>query len=476
MAKENEQNPVTYDMVVRCTINNKEENFYFDYVEDNTTNLSSDITSYPLVSGDVVADHMYVNPSTVSFNGTFSLIGNKKANKEYNFGSLDRLSNIQEIFEKIMRDGIMCSLIKMGSNGDKSRFKVRNNMVLTSITWIEKQVSLDFNFTFTEALTSVVDEEDYEVDVLDESLPVVSDPLSLNVTDELLDRNEIIQYTIAILDENGLFEENFLETAINWCVERQKGALAGKAVGLVAGTIAAAVAIKVMATIFGGCLAIPGPGWIAAAAIAATAVVVGMVCGIIKTWKKSKYKIKQFKKYEKEKKLEAEINRFLEFIGQIELELENLEDKMSLYGFGQDTPQQCFVNIDNQQYVFTFSKSTSSSNYSLDVINVDETNIANVTDISEKAIVTLGECNNDTLLFNTSSGCQVYLANRQLYYAQQVQQEYSSFDELEDVEGGVERVDEITKDLSKYAILSSTIDLTKFKETVQEIIKSQIFK
>ena len=149
-----------YDLVVRCEIDGEEENFLFDYVEDATTNLTSDITTHPLVNGDIIADHMYLNPSTVSFSGTFSLLGNKK----YDFGNTDRLANIQEIFERIMKEGIMCTLVKMSSTGDTSRFKVRENMVLTSITWVERQTSMDFTFTFNEALTSVVDDVEYEVE------------------------------------------------------------------------------------------------------------------------------------------------------------------------------------------------------------------------------------------------------------------------------------------------------------------------
>ena len=35
-----------YDLVVRCEIDGEEENFLFDYVEDATTNLTSDITTH----------------------------------------------------------------------------------------------------------------------------------------------------------------------------------------------------------------------------------------------------------------------------------------------------------------------------------------------------------------------------------------------------------------------------------------------
>lgn len=462
-----------YDLVVRCEIDGEEKNFLFDYVEDATTNLTSDITTHPLVNGDIIADHMYLNPSTVGFSGTFSLLGNKK----YDFGSTDRLANIQEIFERIMKEGIMCTLVKMSSTGDTSRFKLRENMVLTSITWVERQTSMDFTFGFNEALTAVVDDVEYAVDVLDESLPVPSDPLSLDVTDELLDVNEILQYTIGVLQEEGLFADGFLEGAINWGVEigqrigvvgqkigyAAEGALAGAAVGAVVGSVAVSAAIVTMCAIFGGLAAIPVAGWIAAAVIAAVAIVAGIIYGIFKGLEKNKYQIKKFKYKKKEKDREAEYNRFYEFIGQIVLQFEQLEQNLSLYGFGQNTSQQCMVTIDNNYYVFTFTKSTNESNYSLEVTDINGIKVANITNIAEKAIASLNECNAETILFSTGSGVQVYLSAREILAKRQ--------------EGATnEEIEALQKDLTKYAILSSSLDLTKFNELMADIIKSQIFK
>ncbi len=455
-----------YNLVVRCEIDGEEKNFLFDYVEDATTNLTSDITTHPLVNGDIVADHMYLNPSSVGFGGTFSLLGNKK----YDFGSTDRLANIQEIFERIMKEGIMCTLVKMSSTGDTSRFKVRENMVLTSITWVERQISMDFTFNFNEALKSVVDDVEYSLDVLDESLPLPSDPLSLDVTDELLDINEILQCTISILQEEDLFADDFLENAINWGVEMgqklgyaAEGALAGAEIGAIVGSVSVAAAIVTMCAIFGGLASIPVGGWIAAAVIASVAIVAGIIYGIFQGLKKNKYQIKRFKYKNNEKKREAEYNRFYEFIGKIVLQFEQLEKNLSLYGFGQNTPQQCMVTIDNNYYLFTFSKSTNESNYSLEVTDINGIKVANITNIAEKAIASLNECNAETILFTTGSGVQVYLSSREILAKRQ--------------EGATnEEIEAIQKDLTKYAILSSSLDLSKFKELMADIIKSQIFK
>lgn len=479
-----EKEVVYYDMVVRCklpTTNEQgetieeEKDFLFDYVEDNTIQMTSDITSHPLVNGDIIADHMYINPITESFSGTFSLRGNKK----YDFGGADRLSVIQETFERIKNEGILCTLVKMSQTGDESRFKVRENMVLNSITWIEKQVSLDFSFTFTEVLTAVVDDVEYDVDVTDETRPLISDPLSLDVTEELLDYNEILQCVLAILHEEDLMAEGFLEDAMNAASElgqkmgyAVQGQLAGIAAGAVAGSVAASagiVALVSVCAIIG--VSVPVAGWIAVAVVAAVCIIAGAIWGIFKGLERNKYQIKRFKFYKDTKrnkeKREAEQKRFYEFLGKIYLQFEQLEDCMSMYGFGVNSPQQCVVTIDNNYYLFTFSQNSKDSPYSLTVREysggmTDET-IRIITNIEEMYISSLSDCNSQNLLFTTPSGNQVYLSNKEVLKAIQSGKKSNDIKQLE-------------QDLRTYAIISSTIDLKKFNDVMTDIIKSCIFK
>lgn len=453
---ENVKKAEIYDFVVRCEIDGELKDFLFDYVEDTTTNLSSSITTFPLVNGDTISDHMYIEPTSLSVAGTFSLLGNKK----YEFGKLDRLANIQDVFERIMKDGIMCTLVKKSLDGNESRFKVRKNMVLTNISWVEHQTSIDFNFSFHEALTSIVTEEDYKVDVIDTSLPIITDPNSLDVTDELLDKNAIMEYTISILEEAGLIDDGFLEHIINEVKDRSVGGAVG---GLLGGSIAGAAGITVLSIIFGGLAAIPGPGWIALGVLVAVGAVAGLVYGIIKGFNQHKFKIKAFKRYKKDNDQLKEDKRFVEFIGEIYKQFEDLEQHMQLLSFGKDVSQQCFVTIDNNQYIFTFSKSTEESNYSLKIKDVNDKDIPGTEDISQKAITTLNECSVAGDLFTTDSGCQVYLVNRKVFAKRQSN-------------ASNEEIERLNKDLTNYAILSSTIDLTKFKEIMEKIIKSAIYK
>lgn len=440
-----EEKSDVYDLVVRCEIDGEEKNFYFDYVEDNTTTISSDLCTHPLVGGDSFSDHMYVKPILVSFSGTFSLFGNKKADKEYDFGTTDRLSNIQEMFERIMKEGIKCTLIKMNSNKDQSRFKVRNNMVLTNITWIEHQSSIDFEFTFNEVLTSAVQLIDYYEEYASDELPITSDPYSLNVTEELIDENDIMNIIISTLQENGMFEDGFLEDAITFSY-----LLAVSERVIWSTVISAGVAIVM-------CYVNP-------IVLGAAILISAVAYTVIKYNEEKNYRIKPFKYYTNEKKREKERNRFYEFIGQIKLEISKICEGISIKGFSQNVPQECFVTIDNNNYIFTFTKSTKNSFYSLKITDIDGKNILSVSDISQKAISNIGECSLDTKLFSTSSGSQVYLLNRELYT------------KLQDVKILPKEVTKIQKDLSKYAIVSSTVDLIEFKRIIEDIIKVYIFK
>ncbi len=484
---------IVYDMVVRCEIDGEEKNFYFDYVENNTTNLSSDICTHPLVNGDIIADHMYVNPATVSFGGTFSLLGNKKADKNYNFGSSDRLANIQKMFERIMKEGISCTLVKMGQDGDQSRFKVRNNMVLNNITWIEHQSSVDFSFSFYETLTADVSAEvEYKLNESDDTLPIVTDPNILSVTDTLIDENDIYQILLNTLKENEVVDDEFLTSIFNYCstIDSTSSSInttgtsdANK--GLTTAAVGVAIGVITALTLVFGVGAVIA---VVAALVSNALFIVGVV-SFFKSINKSKYKIKPFKNYKSEKKLNKEIKRFLEFYGEMCIYFDDLYKKMYMYGFGKNDIQKCFVTIDNDNYIFNFTKSTRNSNYSLSVTSIDGSNKANVSNIAEKAIANIGECNKSNILFTTSSGCQVYLVNRQLYST--IEKKDAKLENISIINKSSanaimidetrenkfnEEVESVKKDLTNYAILSSTVDLTNFNNIIIDIIKTQILE
>lgn len=460
-----------YNLCIKTNIDNEDKYLYFDYVEDNKITLSSQITTHPLVNGDIIADHMYIEPISFNFSGTFSLYGNKKGfevismnnpeeNIGYNYGDSTntRLAYIENLFERIKNEGIMCTLLKRSNDGDTSRFKMRDNMVLTNISWTEKQASVDFDFTFTEALTASVAELEYDKDIVDSSLPVLSNPSSSNFTDEFINEADILNATISILQDEKLIEDKFLNNLVEFIKTYYSGVLIGAAVGVGAILIAA----KVIALVAGSLIAAGPVGWIVLAAVGAACIVAGAIYGIIQFIRKRNYKVKKFKNYKNESKKKRESERFMELIGNIIERCRQLNDKIQVYGFGLNEPQTCFFNINNYGYYFTFNKRNENSIYGLNITDFDENQKPIVTNISEKAVGNLNEINPSNLILN-ENGVTVYLVNKK--------REELKYREKPATK---KELDEAEKDLKNYYVIVSSLDLNRFKEIIQEIIKKEI--
>ena len=60
---------------ITCTIDDKETTILLDTINETSVNTSSNLTQHPIVNGDMVADHMYKDPITISLSGSFSLNG-----------------------------------------------------------------------------------------------------------------------------------------------------------------------------------------------------------------------------------------------------------------------------------------------------------------------------------------------------------------------------------------------------------------
>lgn len=155
-----------------------------DTVNDTNITASSTVTEHPTVNGTPMADHMYKNPIDVNLNGTFSLNGKQailidKAGKS--------LARVEKIFEDIKDNGIICTIskIKIVDAEHTPQFTVRENMVLQSITWVERTNSLGFTFNFREALRA--DVQVYDVDPDDAFAPDITYADASNFSDTLLD-------------------------------------------------------------------------------------------------------------------------------------------------------------------------------------------------------------------------------------------------------------------------------------------------
>ena len=142
----------TYKLVIRVNMNQYGEVYgkdeavkilMLDVVKTKSITASSTITNQPLQSGDTMSDHMYRNPTTFNVSGTFALNGENANDISYGFigKENDRLTQIETLLEKIKDEGYLCDLITMSfddngkNDANNTRFKVRKNMALTSITW-----------------------------------------------------------------------------------------------------------------------------------------------------------------------------------------------------------------------------------------------------------------------------------------------------------------------------------------------------
>ena len=349
----------SYILIVEARIDGEDKMFQFDYVEDTTTQLTSDITTHPIVNGDIVADHMYRNPISENVSGKFSLFGNKR----YNYGTSDRLANIQTIFERIKDEGIFCKLYKMNQNtGDKTRFKIRENMILKSITWIESQTVLTFTFEFVEAMTVNIEEVQYDVDVTDENLPALTDATTSDFTDEFLNMNTVTKYVIKILTDEELLKGDFLEYFV-------KTYSAGLGTGTVAGVVVGLAAIKTIVTVCGSIAAATPVGTTIAIGLGAVAFVAitwySAYKGLKKFANSRKYKLKAFKTYKSDKKNKAEAVRFTNYVGTIYQNLEYLNESISIYGIPKNGNQELLTYIDNVYYIFSFIKNNATGKYDL---------------------------------------------------------------------------------------------------------------
>ena len=476
-----------YEMTINCMLDGVDTTLYFDYVGENSITLNTTITEHPLVSGDMIADHQYIEPATASFSGTFSLYGNKKSyaimrnNRTIfeNYGSNvnDRLSYIQEIFERIQKDGIHCNIVKLSTNNDSSRFKARKNMILNSITWTERQFSVDFDFSFREALSAEVPyENDYFVDDTDNDLPYVTQPVQRSAVDELLDKNQVIEALVFTLLNENLDEEKRINS-MDFSRYAKDGSFWNDtkkswAQGAVIGTVVTVASMNVIAGLCGGLAAAFPVGTLIAVGIGTVVCIASAITLICKKVKQAQsYNIKAFKYYKRLAKKQKEDDRYVEFIGEVMTSVSTLDNTITLLGFDSNLSQQCLITIDNNLYAFTFTKSTNNSYYCLSVVMLDnEGNTiekVQISNIYEKSVSSLYECNKDTILFNTEdTKAQIYLAN--LSGAKEIQEE---------AEQGNSTVSEDAKyDLRNYGILISNIDMNQFTNALTDIFKAHILK
>lgn len=416
---------------ITCQLDGELKRIILDTVNDVDVQLDSTLTNHPIVNGDVIADHMYKNPITMNIPGAFSLNGGMGIVVT---SAGPKLANIQSLFERIKDEAVMCDIVKLTvSLGDKGvRFQARSNMVLTSISWKERVNSLGFNFGFTQALVSEV--QTYDVDIDDQFLPNVTEPLSMNFTDSLIDWTQIDALVIDAGVQCELIKKNFLDYL--------QGLSADLLVGLGVGS---AIAV----TVFLAIGSIPVAGWIVAGVAAVIVFAVGLIGTIISTVKANQYAVDQFERYNDDRKNQKEVVRFSNFVGNIHQQLSQLNNAIHCWQIGANEEQEAMVSIDNNYYIFTFTKNNTSGKFKLVITDIENTVVGQTTDVTTVP-TSFTDCTESNKLFRAyGSGAYVYLI----------------------------RIDESdASDLTNYFIVSTTLQPEKFEQTVKDIIVNAMYR
>ena len=415
-----------YKDVVSEGENAKYQYLDLDLIDTINLDYSSRITEYPMLNNDIISDHMYREPGSISISGAFSTSG-KLSNSYQGSGAL-RLENVQNLFEYLKDSRKFIDIM--------SPYKIRENYLLQNISWIEKTNTLDYTFKFKQIHLATAPEIGVDIDLRDENLPSIVDIVKLDFTDEFLDKNKVIEAIIEVLKELDVVDGQFL---------------------IAMGTVTTAIAASMTTLIIAVALsvsAIPGIGWfIGAAAILAVGITM-IVRGAIS--RANKKKIKKFATYKNSAKTEAEQKRFADFIQSMFDQIEVMENYSKVYSLPNSGDQEAFLNINGQYYGFEFTRNNSDNSYSLKVTDMED----NLKYSNGKLIglSSLDECTEDNDIFRNINGSQVFIFDKSLM----------------DVRNDNNLAYKAYNDLRDFMILVTDIKLNEWVNIISEIVENAV--
>lgn len=367
-----------------------------DIQEPPSVSASATLAQQPLQDGDTMTDHMYRNPLGVKIAGSFSLNGKNWNDDSYNFMEKgDRLTNIEEVFENILNNGYLCTLTTINEddyivNGGKftgniksdakNRFKIRKNMALKDINWVEKQNTVKFDFSFSEVI--MVEAQEFEEltdeERMDLGLPRVTSPQGSSLGTLLVDSGKLPEIIIKALWDAGYIDSDFFQllaeaadilvgmtiAAAILVVGLTVAAItATGAVLAVAGVVAAgsATVASVLGAVAGSVSAVFPVGTIIVAAVAVIAAIGFGIYAIINARKKKKEQEKRKKAF----KLvngspEQDSIRLKNLIDDIEIAVNKVKNSITVYNINGNEEQQVILNIAGEYYVLNFVKNNTN--------------------------------------------------------------------------------------------------------------------
>lgn len=390
------------DVVVTLTfkLDGITQTLVLDTVSDVSVNCSSNLTEHPVVNGTMIADHMFINPVTMTIAGSISIMNaNQNASIFNQEGSI--LSNIQYLFERLQREGVMCDIVKLSSFNDNVMFLRRQNMVLTNIQWNEGIDRLSFNFGFRQAITVEVEQND--IDWSDEFLPSLTEGNSMSFTQTLLDWTVVDQMVGQIMDDKELWQDKFKSYLGSLDEVQLVGLVGGAVIGLeIVHTVAFFTALSVAATV----------GIVAVAVVAVIGLVVGLAIknALDKKELDEEFRENQFKYYENDRLRQQEVERFCNFIGGIHKNLTKLDNYLKVFQITSNEDQECLIAIGNTYYIFNFKHDNVNNVWTCNVYDVDyETCRASITNMNSTALQDFSACTPQNTLFNVpETGEYVY--------------------------------------------------------------------
>lgn len=446
----------------------EDEVIEFDTIMGVSSNSASNITQYPLVNGDIVADHMTRQPITLTISGTFSLIGNKPT--LFTGDSNDRLTNIETYFENIKNRGTLSTIVMRSRKNNIERFTRKRGMALTDIRWNYSQISLGYSFTFKEVLLINVDEfeEPPEEMLIDENIPAITDGESFSFTDEFVDPDQIYLTMLLILIREGIVDSDFLayyqsnSPLYKEVIQRATGnpMTEGEIYGLSAAIgLGTGVLVGSLVVAFGA----SGPvGWIAGA-------VVGVIAGLIALAGlfDRKYKIEEFRLASSDLQNMNEVRRLDNMNSELFREIHILDEASQFFKFPTDGAQECLLYINNNYYVFNTVRNNTTNEWELTVVGADKYEYVNKISMKANALKSLADVSNESHLFRTDGGgWYIYLYIDNLY-------EIENNTALSETERNTQ-INECYSKTSNYGIIVSQAILTDFNDKLTQIIENAL--
>ncbi len=481
-----------------------------DLVSDVSVSASSDITTYPLLTGDIISDHKYDNPRSVEISGMFGLNG-KYANMEdttfaFSGDKSSRLKNIEDYFFAIRKYGKFISLISSLNGG--SRFSTIDNLAISNIRFTRNFNTLKFSISLKEIYTY---QNDNELDILenvsDPNLPTLGSFKSCDFARDVLSYDSIDEMTITQLADNGMIWSSFGETFTDYIKSGVTTAISmASAVVLFYILVAVLVKVGIVTAATGAMLttgaatiaalgAIPVVGWVA---IGVGAVVALFTVGatIIKSIKRLSL-ISEFRSYDNQEQNIQESERFIAVIEAVRKAFNTVakNNNIKFYSFSSNAAKQTtYLTIDNNIYQFNVEQ--TSNGWSLKVINTsDNDNVIETKNTSRLVgFSSLFSLKNTDAIFHTDNKTYVYVLNKAYVYETYSDDDLKTMlvdawkngklgylgyttEQMKDVDNIPEdeilskfKNDGIYKDLTQFVFVVTNVKLTELEEALKSTV------